>query len=35
VARADAQDERAAEKFVVRLGRDGRKVRGAVLTSAE
>jgi polysaccharide biosynthesis transport protein len=35
VARADEHDERAAEKFVVRLGRDGRKVRGAILTSPE
>jgi polysaccharide biosynthesis transport protein len=35
VARADPHDERAAEKFVTRLGRDARKVRGAVLTSIE
>jgi polysaccharide biosynthesis transport protein len=35
VARADAHDERAAENFVRRLGRDGRKVRGAVLTSLD
>ena len=32
VARADARDERAVEQFVLRLGPDAAKVRGAVLT---
>ncbi len=32
VARADEQNKAAVEQFVARLGRDARKVRGAVLT---
>ena len=34
VARADEQNKTAVEQFVARLGRDARKVRGAVLTEA-
>ena len=34
VARADEQNKAAVEQFVARLGRDARKVRGAVLTEA-
>jgi len=34
VARADGHNENAAEQFMSRLGRDARKVRGAVLTGA-
>jgi len=35
VVKADAYEARALEQFVARLGLDGGKVRGAVLTGAE
>ncbi len=35
VARADEQNRAAIEQFIARLGRDARKIRGAVLTGAE